>query len=127
MDTQREFLERIAELTKNLEAANLDDPDRFFGPTLQTMAKDSARWLENQWAAPNGSTTPVERAIVVLTQDLIVLLGHAAKSEIRHPVLTELAQTAVDAAKAEVIQDDQQHSYFTHPDSPLHSILADQS
>ena len=100
-----------------------NDAKRFFPPTLQTMARDSTRWIENQWKAPNGNTTPIERAIVVLTQDLIVLLGHAANANIQHELITKLATNAIEAVEADIIEDPSHRDYFTHPESPLHAIL----
>ena len=127
METKRDFVTLVANITGELDALEWADPNRFFGPTLQTMARDSARWLENEWKAPNGNTTSVERAIVVLTQDLIVLLGHAAKAEIKHQLLNKLAQGAIDAAEAGLIEDQAHRDYFTHPDSPLHTLLTDET
>jgi hypothetical protein len=123
MQNKRAYIERIAELTVALEKIDADDPDRFFTPTLETMKKDSARWIDNEWLAPNGSTTPVERAIVILTQDLIVLLGHAANSDIKHSLLHDLANAATTAANEGVIEDARHCEYFTDPESPLHTIL----
>ncbi|MFP6581621.1 MAG: hypothetical protein VCD00_03605 [Candidatus Hydrogenedentota bacterium] len=125
METKRDFVELIAEATAELEQQDWADPDRFFKPTLEAMSRDSARWLKNEWLAPNGSTTPVERVIVVLTQDLIVLLGHAANANIMNQRLAELAEYAVNAAGSGIIEDQSHSEYFTHPDSPLHAILAD--
>lgn len=125
LETKRDFIALIAEATGALEQQDWVDPSRFFAPTLKAMRGDSARWLENEWLAPNGSTTPVERAIVVLTQDLIVLLGHAANAKIKSEQLTELAGHAVNAAESGIIEDQSHREYFTHPDSPLHAILAD--
>lgn len=124
MENKRAYVAGLADLTAQLEQVDWDDPDRFFKPTLQAMAKDSARWINNEWLAPNGSTTPVERAIVVLTQDLIVLLGHAANAGLQDDRLAALAQLAIDAAESDVIEDSSHRDFFTHPESPLHGILA---
>lgn len=126
METKRDFVARIADLTRELEALEWNDPKRFFVPTLQAMARDSKRWIDNEWKAPNGNTTPIERAIVVLTQDLIVLLGHSAHAEIRHKKIHELAQCAIIAAEADLIEDQAHRDYLLHPESPIHGILDDE-
>ena len=124
MENERGYIAYIAELTGALALIDINDPGQKFRLTLETMAKDAQRWLDNAWAAPNGNTTPIERAIVVLTQDLIVLLGHAANGKIRDQRLIELAQAATDACASEVIVDQAHRDYFTHSDSPLREILA---
>jgi hypothetical protein len=124
MKTKREFVSFIAEITAELDALEWNDPKRFFTPTLETMARDSKRWIENEWASPAGTTTPIERAIVILTQDLIVLLGHAGNAGIKHERLTELALGAVEAANTGAIEDSSHFDYFTHPESPLHELIA---
>lgn len=125
MENERDYIARIAEVTDAFLVNNETDSGQKFRITLETMNKDAQRWLDNEWAAPNGNTTPVERAVVVLTQDLIVLLGHASAAGIRSAHLNELAQAAITAAETEVIVDQSHRDYFTHPESPLHGILAD--
>ncbi len=125
METKQDYVAFLADLTRELDAVGWDDPYRFFGPTLETMARDSARWVENKWKAPNGNTTPVERAVVVLTQDLVVLLGHAVNAEIKHELLSQLAQGAVEAAEAGIIEDQSHRDYFIHTESPFHTLIAD--
>lgn len=126
MPSERGYIEAIARLTASLNAFDWTGKDTRFTFTLDTMAMDAQRWLDNEWATPSGSTTPVERSVVVLTQDLIVLLGHSANAGVRHVLLTELAQTAIDAAAQEIIVDPAHRDYFTHPESPLHAILEDE-
>jgi hypothetical protein len=126
LESKREYVEMVAKLTGELDAIEWNDPYRFFGPTLEAMARDAARWVEHQWKAPDGKTTPVERAIVVLTQDLVVLLGHAVNAEIKHPLLNELARNAIEAAENGIIEDQSHIDYFLHPDSPLHTLITDE-
>lgn len=123
MSSKREFVSQIAEITGELDALEWNDPNRFFKPTLEAMARDARRWIENEWKAPNGTTTPIERAIVILIQDLIVLLGHAGNAGISHARLRELALNAVQAAESGVIEDQAHQDYFTHPESPLHQLI----
>ncbi|MFP6597261.1 MAG: hypothetical protein VCC01_07385 [Candidatus Hydrogenedentota bacterium] len=125
METKQDFVAMVADITRELDENEWNDPYRFFGPTLEAMARDSARWIENEWKAGDGSTTPVERAIVVLTQDLIVLLGHSVNAEIKHDLLNKLARVAVNAAEAGLIEDQSHRDYFLLPDSPLQKLIMD--
>lgn len=125
LNSKRDFVEIVANITRELDALEWVDSNRFFTPTLQAMARDSARWLENEWKAPNGNTTPVERAIVVLAQDLIVLLGHASNAGIKHELLNTLAHSAIEAVESDLIEDETHRDYFTHPESPFHEILSE--
>ena len=125
METKRDYMNLLADLTGKLDAVGFDDPNRFFKPTLETMARDSARWIDNEWKSPNGDTAPIERAIVVLTQDLVVLLGHAVNAKIKHEFLVQLARGAVEAAEADIIEDQSHKEFFLHPDSPMQTLIAD--
>lgn len=127
MKTKGEFILFVAEVSSELDALEWVDPNRFFSPTLEAMARDSGRWVKNEWVSPAGTTTPIERAIMILTQDLIVLLGHAGNAGIKHERLTALALGAVEAAQSGVIQDRAHLDYFTHPESPLHELIAVES
>ena len=114
---QHTYIESLAQLTAEIEAIKWDDPQQLFTLTLTAMKKDAARWMENEWIAPNGDTTPIERAIVVLTQDMIVLLGHASNIGLEHDLLHSLRELAEKAVAQHIIEDETHRAYFMIIDS----------
>ncbi len=113
MDNKRDYIEAIARMTAELSTQTWNDPHHLFTPTLEAMTRDAQRWLDTEWKAPNGNTTPIERAIVVLTQDMIVLLGHAHNNEINHPQLDELRSLAQQAVENSIIEDNAHREHFS--------------
>ena len=113
---KRAYIEVIAEITGKLSVLEWDDPHRLFTQTLDAMTRDSQRWLDTGWKAPNGDTTPIERAIVVLSQDMIVLLGHAHNLGLEHDLLQELLWQAEKAVDCHVIEDMTHRAYFLKVD-----------
>ncbi|PCJ65718.1 MAG: hypothetical protein COA73_02135 [Candidatus Hydrogenedentota bacterium] len=105
METKEAFLSELANITAHLDAENLGDRSGLFRLTLQQMARDARRWLDDQWKTPAGDTTSIERAIQVLGQDLVVLLGHAHEENIQHALLNDLLDTARRAALTGLIED----------------------
>lgn len=118
MDNKRTYIETIARITADLSTQSWNDPHHLFAPTLEAMTRDAQRWLDTQWKAPNGNTTPIERAIVVLTQDMIVLLGHAHNNEIQHAQLDALRSLAQQAVEDSVIEDTSHREHFTPEGAP---------
>ena len=114
---QHAYIESLAKLTTALSALQWNDPQQLFTLTLTAMTKDAARWLENEWRAPNGDTTPIERAIVVLTQDMIVLLGHANNIGLEHDLFHALREQAEKAVAQHIIEDETHRAYFMIIDS----------
>jgi hypothetical protein len=118
MDLDKQsYIATIADLTTPLTTQEWNDPHQLFGPTLTAMNKDALRWLDNEWKAPNGNTTPIERAIVVLTQDLIVLLGHAHNNGLTHDNLNALRTLAENAVAQSIIEDTSHREHFSIADS----------
>ncbi len=124
--TGQDFIGELAVITGVLSKHEWTGQSQPFALTLRTMAEDSARWIESGWVSPAGISTPIERAIVVLCQDMIVLLGYGAQAGIQHEELHKLATCAIAATAAGVIVDPTHVAYFTDPESPLHAILSDE-
>mgnify|MGYP006919312137 FL=1 len=115
------YLKGLATLSAELSTLEWDDPHQLFTQTLTAMARDAQRWQDDEWRAPNGDTTPIERAIVVLTQDLIVLLGHANNVGIEHDLFHSLRELAEQAVAQHVIEDSSHRAYFMIVDSETES------
>jgi fructose-1-phosphate kinase PfkB-like protein len=112
MDNKEEYLTALAAITQKLNAKELAGPSSLFTLTLQQMAKDSARWVDDGWVTPTGDTAAIDRVVQVLSQDLIVLLNHSAEERIQDDALEELLQLAGHAAQDGVIIDSTQQSLF---------------
>lgn len=114
---QLPYIESIATITQELSSLQWDDPHQLFTQTLTAMSRDATRWLEDTKQTSNGNTPSLERMTVVLTQDLIVLLGHAQNSQIEHDLLHDLRELAEKAVAQHIIQDQSHRDYFMIIDS----------
>ena len=112
MEGKEDFLTAFTALTQRLSSRELTGPSSLFTLTLQQMAKDSNRWVENGWVTPSGNTPPIEQVIQVLAQDLIVLLNHGAEERIQDDLLEELLQLTGQAAQNGVLEDSTQRTIF---------------
>lgn len=109
MDAREKYLTAFAAIAEKINAKELAGPSSLFTLTVQQMAKDAARWLDDRWVTPTGDTADLDRVVQVLTQDLIVLLNHGAEESIQDNTLEELLQLAGQAAQDEVIIDSTQN------------------
>ena len=116
--TTEEYIEILARETATLLEQEWTENSQLFVLTLRTMTEDAARWVDSGWQTPQGDTIPNERVVVVLTQDLMVLLGHAMQSELKHPALDALVRGAQDAEQAGIIVDPSHRTFFTENFQP---------
>jgi len=112
MDPKEDYLNALASKTAELNSRELAGPSSLFTITLQQMAKDSGRWVENKWVTPTGDTAAVDRVIQILSQDLIVLLNHGAHEGIQDDLLETLLQLAGKASEDGVMEDPTQQTLF---------------
>lgn len=107
------YIESLGQQSAALLDLEWNDPHQLFGLTLRAMNKDALRWVENEWRTPQGSGgPPIERAVVVLTQDMIVLLGHAHNLGLEHATLRALRVLAEQAVVEGVIEDAAHRAHF---------------